>query len=217
MAKDLRIVAFISGRGSNLQSLIKNCPSAKFEAVVTDTPEAPGLAFARSHGIHCQEFDRKKYASLKDFRAAIREYAKGLTPDLIVLAGYMRILEPEFIHLFAGRVINIHPSLLPKYPGLETHARALAARETVHGCTVHVVDNGMDTGPIIAQASVPVGAEDTEASLSKKVLTQEHLLYPWVVNNIIDEHIRLFPHLEISEAAMKSAKDFGFVVAKEDC
>jgi phosphoribosylglycinamide formyltransferase-1 len=153
--------------------------------------DALGAAAARAAGIPTRLIPRTDYPTLGAQKAAILTATQDAAPDLVVLAGFMQIVAPEFLAAFPRRVINIHPALLPKFPGLDTHARALAAHESAHGCTVHVVDAGIDTGDIIAQAAVPVSPDDTAETLGKRVLTREHVLYPWVVNEIARGEIGL--------------------------
>jgi len=178
------ICVLISGRGSNLKSLVQQAAEYVVIAVVSNTLEAPGLAFAAAHGIRCVALARRDYPSLEAHKQAIYQAVGEFQPALIALAGFMQIVSPEFVDEYYGRIINIHPSLLPKFPGLDTHQRALAAHEKLHGCTVHFVDRSVDSGPIIAQAPVPVLANDTAAALAARVLEREHEIYPWVVNHL---------------------------------
>jgi phosphoribosylglycinamide formyltransferase-1 len=191
MAKDFRIIVLISGRGSNLKSLIQQCESFKIVGVLSNKPEAPGLAHAKAANIPCFSFDRKHYESLPEMKAKLLKQCQELKPDLVVLAGFMQILDEQFIAAFPARIVNIHPSLLPNYPGVDTHARALKAHEKIHGCSVHIVDRGIDTGQLIAQASCECRESDDVDSLSARVLELEHKLYPWVVNNIARSEIKL--------------------------
>lgn len=178
-----RVAIFISGRGSNMEALIKAAQAPAFPAdialVLSNKPDAPGLEIARGLGVEALAVDAKPYG--KDRAAheqAIDAVLSSHDIQFICLAGYMRLLTPWLVRKWAGRMLNIHPSLLPKFPGLDTHARALAAGECEHGCTVHLVTEGMDEGPILGQARVPVLPGDDEASLAARVLAQEHLLYP---------------------------------------
>jgi phosphoribosylglycinamide formyltransferase-1 len=193
MTDQFSITILISGRGSNLLHLIRKAESYQVCRVVSDHDNAPGLEIARAEGIPVVSYDRGRLGSVKGSKAAILSHLCAEPPHLVVLAGFMQLLTPPFIESFPGRIINIHPSLLPSYPGLDTHARVLAAGDTTHGCTVHIVDQGIDTGPIIAQASCECGAGDTPTTLSKRVLTLEHELYPWVVNRIATGQIHLHP------------------------
>jgi len=181
----------ISGRGSNLLSLIKKSENFSVGSIVSNTPDAEGLRFGKQYNIPCFAFQRKNYSSLAEQKKAIYQQIIELAPDLIVLAGFMQILTAEFIGRFYGKIVNIHPSLLPLYPGLDTHKRVLEAGEKTHGCSVHFVDSGVDTGPVIAQASLDLLPEDNLESVSLKVLSLEHELYPWVINNIALGNIRL--------------------------
>lgn len=176
-----RIVVLISGRGSNLRALVEARPPCTFAAVISNRPEAAGLSFAAQHGIATQVVDHTAYAGREAFDAVLGDAIEAHRPDLIVMAGFMRLLTPGFIRRFAGCMVNIHPALLPAFTGLDTHARALARGSRIHGCTVHYVTEGMDEGPIIAQAAVPVLPDDDEASLAARVLAEEHRLYPAVL------------------------------------
>ncbi|NLF25606.1 MAG: phosphoribosylglycinamide formyltransferase [Deltaproteobacteria bacterium] len=187
MKNDFKVLVLISGRGSNLKALIDQAVDFRIIAVLSDEPDAKGLKFADEAGIPKHVF----HVGKKLLKQAILEKCREISPDLIALAGFMRILQPEFVREFYGKLVNIHPSLLPDLPGLNTHKRAIQAGINKHGCTVHYVDNGVDTGPIIAQSSCAVTPDDTEESLSAKVLALEHRLYPWVVNNIARGQIKL--------------------------
>ena len=179
------IVVLISGRGSNLQAILQAIESGQLDArvacVISNNPDAPGLDHARRAAVHTHVFDHRQYKTRDDFDRALMQAIDACAPRLVVLAGFMRILGREFIDHYAGRLINIHPSLLPKYPGLNTHSRALADGETTHGATVHFVTNAVDSGPIIAQAEVPVEPADTPERLAARVLAQEHRLYPLAI------------------------------------
>ena len=184
-----RVAILISGRGSNMEALIRAAQTADFPAkialVLANKPDAAGLGIARGLGVEAIAVDAKPFG--KDRQAheqAIDALLSSHDIQLVCLAGYMRLLTPWLVRRWAGRLLNIHPSLLPKFPGLDTHARALAAGETEHGCTVHLVTEGMDEGPIIGQARVPVLPQDDEATLAARVLVQEHLLYPKLLAKI---------------------------------
>ena len=176
-----RVVIFISGGGSNMEALIRAAQTPDFPAeivsVFSDKPDAGGLAKAQAAGIATQVFTRKDYASKEAHEDAILEALAALNPDIICLAGYMRLLSGKFIAPYEGRILNIHPSLLPLFPGLHTHQRALDAGMKLAGCTVHLVTEGMDEGPILAQAAVPIVDGDTEDSLAARVLKAEHKIY----------------------------------------
>lgn len=177
-----RIAVFISGGGSNMLSLAKACESADFPAeiigVFSDKPDASGLEKAKALGIETFAFARKDYDSKQAHETAILAALAALKPDFICLAGYMRLLSGDFIRPWAGRILNIHPSLLPLFPGLHTHQRALDAGQRLAGCTVHFVTEGMDEGPIIAQSAVPILPGDTQDALAARVLKVEHKTYP---------------------------------------
>jgi len=176
-----RVVIFISGGGSNMEALIRAAQTPDFPAevisVFSDKSDAGGLAKAQAAGIATQVFTRKDYASKEAHEDAILEALAALNPDIICLAGYMRLLTARFIAPYEGRILNIHPSLLPLFAGLHTHQRALDAGMKLAGCTVHLVTEGMDEGPILAQAAVPIVEGDTESSLAVRVLKAEHKIY----------------------------------------
>ncbi|MBB3657452.1 phosphoribosylglycinamide formyltransferase-1 [Rhizobium sp. BK650] len=177
-----RTVVFISGSGSNMMALVQAAKAVDYPAeivgVISDKADAGGLAKAAAEGIPTFAFVRKDYASKDEHEAAILAALDELAPDIICLAGYMRLLSGAFIQRHEGRIINIHPSLLPLFPGLHTHRRAIDAGMRIAGCTVHFVTEGMDEGPAIGQAAVPVLAGDTAEALAGRVLTIEHQLYP---------------------------------------
>jgi len=176
-----RIVILISGRGSNMRSIIKACQTrvvdATVVAVVSNKADADGLTFAQEQHIDTAVLDHQQFSNRLDFDSKLKTLVDAYNPDWVLLAGFMRILGSHFVKHFEGRMINIHPSLLPRHPGLNTHARALAAGETTHGATVHFVTTELDAGPIIAQTEVPVLADDTEQTLAMRVLCEEHKLY----------------------------------------
>jgi len=176
------IVILISGRGSNLRSIADACAAegwpARIAAVVSNRAGAGGLAFAQERGLATAVVDHRMFTDRASFDAALAEQIDGFAPHWLVLAGFMRILTPGFVTRYQGRMVNIHPSLLPAFPGLHTHRRALEAGCKVAGATVHFVTPELDHGPIIAQAVVPVQHGDTEASLAARVLAAEHQLYP---------------------------------------
>ena len=174
---------------------------ARIAAVISNRADAGGLAFAASHGIATAVVSNKDYASRVAFDAALQTVVDGFMPDVVVLAGFMRILTPGFVDHYAGRMLNIHPSLLPLFPGLHTHAQALAAGVIEHGATVHFVTAELDHGPSVAQARVPVLPGDTPETLSARVLVQEHLLYPQAVRSFVEgkltmaqEHTQVLEH-----------------------
>jgi phosphoribosylglycinamide formyltransferase 1 len=165
-----RIVIVISGHGSNMEAMLKTGLPAQVAAVISSNPEARGLATARAHGIPTGAVDHRKFRDRAVFDAALAAEIDRHRPDLIVLAGFMRILTESFVERYRGRLLNIHPSLLPAFPGLDTHRRALAAGARIHGCTVHFVSPLLDHGPIVIQAAVPVLPGDSEAALAERVL-----------------------------------------------
>jgi phosphoribosylglycinamide formyltransferase 1 len=180
-----RITVLISGRGSNMAALIDAANAGTIEGAVTQVisnrPDAAGLDYARSRGIATAVVDHRAFGSRAAFEAALADAIDRSEPDLVVLAGFMRILGAGFVERYAGRMLNIHPSLLPAYPGTDTHRRAIEDGATRHGCTVHFVTVDVDGGPIVAQAEVPVLPGDDPATLAARVLTEEHRLLPQVV------------------------------------
>ena len=184
------IVILISGRGSNMQAIVDAAQTerwpAKVVAVISNRADAEGLQFAQQHGIAQAVIANKDYPTRAEFDAALRTEIDQYQPDLVVLAGFMRILTAPFVEHYAGRMLNIHPSLLPKFPGLHTHQQALDAGESKHGATVHFVTPELDHGPIVCQAEVPVLAGDTEDSLQHRVLEQEHVIYPRAVRLFVE-------------------------------
>ena len=170
-------VILISGRGSNMQSLVDAGLPGRCAAVIANRPDAAGLAWAAARGLPTAVVDHKAFASRDAFDTALAAEIERHAPDLVLLAGFMRVLGQDFVRRFDGRMLNIHPSLLPAFPGLHTHRAALAAGVKVHGCTVHFVTPSLDCGPIVVQAAVPVLAGDSEAALAARVLAQEHVVY----------------------------------------
>lgn len=164
---------------------------ARIAAVISNRSDASGLEFAASHGIATAVIANRDYPTRDQFDAALREQIDTFAPDLVVLAGFMRILTAPFVEHYQGRMLNIHPSLLPSFPGLATHRQALAAGVKLHGATVHFVTPDLDHGPIVAQAAVPVLQEDSEETLAARVLEQEHVIYPRAVRWFIDGRLRL--------------------------
>ena len=176
-----RIVVLISGRGSNLQAIVEANLPVELAAVISNRPHADGLDYARARGIPAVALDHTTHPCREAFDAALADEIDRHEPDLVVLAGYMRILTPAFIQRFEGRLLNIHPSLLPAFPWLKTHERALDAGVKIHGCTVHFVTADLDHGPIVIQAAVPVLPDDTPETLAARVLQQEHRIYPMAI------------------------------------
>jgi phosphoribosylglycinamide formyltransferase-1 len=189
-----RIVILISGRGSNMEALVRACAAqawpARIEAVLSNRPDAPGLAFASRAGIATAVVDHRAHGSREAFDAALEQAVQAHRPDLVVLAGFMRVLGPAFVARFEGRLLNVHPSLLPAFPGLHTHRRALEAGCHVTGATVHLVTAELDCGPIVIQSAVPVRPGDDEQALAERVLATEHVIYPravrWFVEGALD-------------------------------
>ncbi len=173
-----KYIILISGRGSNMEALLNADLPGRCVAVISNRPDAGGLDFARSKGIATAVIDHRVHADRNAFDAALAAEIERHAPDLVLLAGFMRVLGDDFVRRFEGRMLNIHPSLLPAFPGMHTHREALAKGVKLHGCTVHFVTPTLDSGPIVIQAAVPVLGDDTEASLSSRVLVQEHLIYP---------------------------------------
>lgn len=188
-----RIVILISGRGSNMQALLGAALPGRVVAVISNRPDAGGLALARDAGVVTAVVDHKAFPDRESFDLALAERVAGFEPDLVVLAGFMRVLTTAFIQRFADRLINIHPSLLPSFPGLHTHRRALEAGVRVHGCTVHFVRPEVDAGPIIIQAVVPVLPDDDESALAKRVLEQEHRIFPQAVAWFLEGRLAMGP------------------------
>ncbi|NIG98938.1 MAG: phosphoribosylglycinamide formyltransferase [Serratia symbiotica] len=181
-----KIVVLISGQGSNLQALINACQqgqiSAKIVAVFSNKAQAYGLQRAKAAGIAAHALDANAYQDRAAFNAALADAIDQYQPDLVVLAGYMRILNPPFVQRYAGRMLNIHPSLLPKYPGLHTHRQAIDNGDGEHGTSVHFLTEQLDGGPVILQAKVPIFPGDAEDDVIARVQAQEYTLYPLVVN-----------------------------------
>jgi len=189
------IVILISGRGSNMEAIVraaqKEAWPAKISAVISNRPDAGGLDFARSHNIPAESLDHRQFESRQAFDAALIKLIDTYQPDLVVLAGFMRILTADFVQHYEGRLLNIHPSLLPLFPGLATHEQALEAGVQEHGATVHFVTEALDHGPIVLQVSVPVVSGDTPDTLAQRVLKQEHIIYPRAVRWFIDNRISI--------------------------
>ncbi|MBI5782010.1 MAG: phosphoribosylglycinamide formyltransferase [Rhodocyclales bacterium] len=186
------LVILISGRGSNMEAIVRAAiPGARIAAVISNRPEAAGLEFARRHGIATAVVDHKAHPSREAFETALAAAIDAFAPDLVVLAGFMRVLGEAFVRRYEGRMLNIHPSLLPAFPGLHTHERALQEGCRVHGATVHFVTPALDHGPIVVQAAVPVLPDDTPETLAARVLAQEHRIYPQAVRWFVEDRLRL--------------------------
>ena len=182
MTRRRRTAVLISGRGTNMEALVAAARDPAYPAeialVLSNRTDAAGLAFARANGVASAVIDHKIYAGREEFERSVHALLDVHRIELVCLAGFMRVLTPWFVGQWAGRMLNIHPALLPAYRGLDTHARALADGVKIHGCTVHLVVPATDEGPIVAQAAVPVLDSDTAASLGRRVLAQEHAIYP---------------------------------------
>ncbi len=186
-----KLVILISGRGSNMQALLEARLPCRIAAVISNRADAEGLAIAKAHGIPAIVVDHRSYADRESFDTALAQAIDAFDPDIIALAGFMRILGASFVSRYRGRLINIHPSLLPAYGGLNTHARALEDGIRIHGCTVHYVTTDLDHGPIIIQAAVPVLHDDSEQTLAARVLREEHRIYPQAVRWICKGYVAL--------------------------
>lgn len=184
------IVILISGRGSNMEAIVRAAEAegwpARIAAIISNRADAAGLQFAAAHAIPTAVVVNQDYPSRTEFDAALQTTIDSFTPDLVVLAGFMRILTEPFVAHYAGRILNIHPSLLPNFPGLATHRQALGAGVAEHGATVHFVTAKLDHGPVVLQAKIPVLPDDTEQSLAARVLEQEHIIYPRAVGLFIE-------------------------------
>ena len=185
------IVILISGRGSNLQALLEAGLPCRIAAVISNRADAGGLKIAQAHGIPTAVIEHRNYADRDSFDAALTQLIDTFHPDFVVLAGFMRILTAGFVTRYHARLVNIHPSLLPAYGGLHTHARALQDGVRIHGCTVHFVTPDLDHGPIIIQAAVPVLCHDTEQALAARVLQEEHRIYPQAIRWLCADQIEL--------------------------
>jgi len=202
-----RVGVLLSGRGSNMQSLVAASRSSDYPAeivvVIANRTDAAGLAWARDHGIEAIAIDHKAFPDRATFDDRIHDALMASNVEIVALAGFMRILTPEFVARWQGRMINIHPSLLPLFPGLNTHARALVAGMTIAGCTVHFVTKEMDVGPIIAQAAVPIAPQDTPEDIASRVLKAEHQIYPkalrWVASGAVSFESPLGTSNRVSE------------------
>jgi phosphoribosylglycinamide formyltransferase-1 len=186
-----KYVILISGRGSNMEALLDADLPGECAAVISNRPDAAGLAFAQRKGLAIAVVDHRSHADREAFDAALAAEIERHAPDLVLLAGFMRVLGDEFVNRFAGRMLNIHPSLLPAFPGMHTHREALAVGVKIHGCTVHFVTSTLDSGPILIQAAVPVMESDSEATLAARVLVQEHRIYSQAAAWFLQGRVRL--------------------------
>jgi phosphoribosylglycinamide formyltransferase-1 len=196
-AEKLRLVVLISGSGSNLQAIIDACAGgaidAEVAAVISNRADAYGLQRALQAGIPIEVLQHTAYPDRESFDRALAQRVDTYAPGLVVLAGFMRILTPEFVRHYAGRMLNIHPSLLPSFQGLHTHRRALEAGHRIHGASVHFVTEELDGGPVVLQAEVPVLPEDDESTLAQRVLEQEHRIYPTVIEWFAEGRLEMGP------------------------
>ena len=186
-----KVVILISGRGTNLQALLEAALPCDIAAVISNRADAKGLDIAKSHGIPTAIIEHRDYPDRGSFDAALAKAIDACAPDIVALAGFMRILGAGFVSRYHGRLINIHPSLLPAYTGLDTHARALQDGVKIHGCTVHFVTHDLDHGPIIIQAAVPVLRDDTKQSLAARVLHEEHRIYAQAIRWLCKDKVAL--------------------------
>lgn len=203
-----RFVILISGKGSNMQAIVRACRSglcsAEVSAVISNRADAEGIAWAQSRGIATEVVSHKDFASREAFDIKLAETIERYAPDFVLLAGFMRVLTPGFVEKFSTKLINIHPSLLPAFPGLHTHAQALATGVQAHGCTVHYVTPILDHGPIIAQGVVPVMAGDTPESLAGRVLGIEHTIYTQVAIWLSQGRVHLLPDHRVAVDGVES-------------
>lgn len=196
------LVILISGRGSNMQALIEASLPGRIAAVISNRAEAKGLEIAKTYGIETRVVNQRVYPDRAAFDAALAEEIDSYQPDLVALAGFMRVLGDSFVDRYHGRLMNVHPSLLPAFPGLDTHARALREGVKIHGCTVHFVTSQVDHGPIIIQAAVPVLPDDATETLAARVLQQEHRIYPEAVRWFMEGRLKLSHNcVEVSNVA----------------
>jgi len=190
-----KLVILISGRGSNMEAIVRACASegwpARVAAVIANRPDAAGLAFAASQGIATAVVDHRQFPDRDSFDAALAGQIDAFAPDLVLLAGFMRVLTARFVDRYAGRMLNVHPSLLPSFPGLKTHQQALDAGVRFHGASVHFVTSQLDHGPIVAQSAVPVVAGDTAGTLAARVLATEHIIYPRAARWFVEGRLAL--------------------------
>ncbi len=211
------IVILISGRGSNMEAILDARLQLEIKAVISNRPDATGLETASQRGFRTLVVDHKTHASREGFDAALAEAIENLAPDYIILAGFMRVLSDSFVNRFSGRIINIHPSLLPAFPGLHTHRQALHSGVRIHGATVHFVTPQLDHGPIISQAAVPVLPGDDESSLASRVLAVEHQIYPQALRWLAADRLSLSANgvVEIFELNVASGIGEQLLVPKE--
>jgi len=211
------IVVLISGRGSNLQAILDEARAGRLpveiRTVISNNPEAHGLEVARAAGIPTEVIDHRAFRERAQFDAALMQAIDRHQPKLVVLAGFMRILGTEFIRHYAGRLLNIHPSLLPAFKGLDTHARALAAGVREHGASVHFVTNDLDGGPVIVQAAVPVRPDDSADTLAARVLVEEHRIYPLAIRWAVEGRLSICNGQVLLDGARRPEQRFAPVAA----
>ncbi|MFZ3017349.1 MAG: phosphoribosylglycinamide formyltransferase [Gallionella sp.] len=203
------IIILISGRGSNMQALLEAKLSCRIAAVISNKADAGGLEIAQQHGIPTAVVSHRDHPDRASFDVALAEVIDGFQPDFVVLAGFMRILTADFVNRYKGRLINIHPSLLPSYGGLDTHERALQDGVKIHGCTVHFVTPDLDHGPIIIQAAVPVHCHDTPETLAKRVLREEHRIYLQAIRWLCKNQVELN---DDGRVTLRHRKQIGFAL-----
>jgi phosphoribosylglycinamide formyltransferase 1 len=204
------IVILISGRGSNMEAIIAavaNGLPVNIRAVISNRPDAVGLTTAKQHGIATHALDHKAFVTREAFDAALMQTIDAHAPDFVLLAGFMRVLTASFVNHYAHRLVNIHPSLLPSFPGVHTHRQALDAGVKIHGATVHLVTPELDHGPIIIQTAVPVLPEDTEATLAARVLTQEHKIYPLALRWLAEDKVKVGQNGVVQIAGLRVLPD----------
>ena len=203
-----RFVILISGQGSNMEKIVESCLAdrcpADVLAVISNRLASTGLKWASDRGITTQVVSHKDFSSRNAFDAALQSLIDQYSPDYVLLAGFMRVLTPEFVQHYEGKLVNIHPSLLPAFPGLHTHAQAIAKGVQAHGCTVHFVTPVLDHGPIIAQGVVPVLSEDSPESLAERVLALEHVVYPQVAIWLAQGRVHVMPDHRVNVDAIHS-------------
>lgn len=204
MSEAYRIVVLLSGSGTNLQSIIDKKLPAKICAVISNVPDVMGLERARQAGIPAAVLDHRPFASREEYDQALKQTIESYQPDLIVLAGFMRILSDAFVNHFYGKLINLHPSLLPAYKGMHTHQRVLDAGEPLHGSSVHFVSPELDSGPVFLQARLPVLTTDSVESLELRIKTKEHIIYPTAISWLAEGRIQLVDkHIHMDGEIMK--------------
>ena len=203
------IVILISGRGSNMAAILRAKLPLAIKAVISNRPDADGLATAKTAGIPVRTLDHKLFAARAAFDEALATSIDEFSPDYIVLAGFMRVLTEVFIARYANRIVNIHPSLLPSFPGLHTHRQALQAGVKIHGATVHFVTPQLDHGPVIIQAAVPVLADDNEDALATRVLAQEHRIYPQALAWLAADRVTISPDGVVHIRPLRVVPDSG--------